>query len=218
MYLGLTQFRWIKGQRITVFSDCKPAVGALNKGGSTKSERLQNQIGKIWNWARNKKVKISGHYIKGKRNILADQLSRRNQCLLGEWSLSKTAFEWVLNLGLTPEIDLSASDWSTRLPNYCTSYKSLNTPYMEAFSVNWDQWQVIYLFPPPIMMLKVLNKLKTYKGQALLVFPDWPSAPWYLSVIKVTHKIQCIPFQDLWQGHPDCPILSSPRCWQIVIS
>ena len=216
MYLGLLAFNWEKQQKIVILSDCKPAVGALNKGGSTRSKALQAQILRIWNRVASMKLTVTAIYIKGKRNVLADQLSRKHQCLPGEWALSRNAFKWILELDHNPEIDIFATDWNNQLPNFCTHYKSSNTPYMDAFSVDWSQWKVIYAFPPPLMLLKVLDKIQQHKGKILLVFPEWPNRPWYQIIQQRASQILRIPFQDLWQGHPACPIHNLPACWLTI--
>ena len=41
----------------------------------------------------------------------------------------------------------------------------------------WDN--VCYLFPPVPLILKVLQKVKMEKVQAVLIVPMWPSALWW---------------------------------------
>ena len=216
MYMGAKSFPWVVNQHVAIFSDCKAAVGALNKGGSPKSQHLQYQIVKILELAKAKSITVSGHYIKGQRNILADQLSRKHQNLPGEWSLTTKAFEWICKLTFVPQVDLFSTDWNHKVPEYCTLYKSKQTPYMDAMSIDWNKWDKIYLFPPPILLLKVLQKLQLHTGTALLVFPDWPNRPWYQLIQQRATTILSIPFKDLWQGHPGCPTFNSPECWRHV--
>ena len=214
---GLKAFTWHRHQKIVTLCDNKAAVGAINKGGSTKSRKLQEIVKRIWKWTERRKLLLKAKYIKGKHNLLADQLSRKNEIAPGEWSLSQEAFAWICNLGYKPEIDMFSSDWNRKLPTYCTLYKSPNTQLMDALSLDWSRWKIIYLFPPPILLLKVLNRIKTHKGTSLLVFPDWPNRPWHQLITQRAKAIHKIPDTGLWQGLPDAPIKDSPKCWQRLL-
>ena len=50
---------------------------------------------------------------------------------------------------------------------------------LDAFSVDWNKWDSIYLFPPASMILKVLNFLESNKGHAVLLIRYWPNQLWY---------------------------------------
>ena len=50
---------------------------------------------------------------------------------------------------------------------------------VDAFSVDWNRWTLVYLFPPVRMILKALALLETFRGRALFVTPDWPNQTWF---------------------------------------
>ena len=146
---ALTCFPHLSNQQVMLFSDSKPVVGCLNKGGSTKSMKLNNIIQKIWYHRKTANLSLRARHVRGKHNILADTLSRRRQVHTGEWSLTPKCFKWICQLGFSPEIDLFSTDWNKQLPLYCTLHHSLLTPLQDAMSLDWNRWKVIFLFPPP---------------------------------------------------------------------
>ena len=213
---GLEAFSWQKNQRVVVLSDSRAAVGAINKGGSTRSLNLHKVVKKIWTFKRSKKIQIKMKFIRGKRNVIADQLSRRNSAAPGEWSLSKEAFQQILSMGHNPEVDLFATEWNRQLPVFCTLYKCAATDLRDALSLDWDRWKEVYLFPPPLLILQVLEKISRHHGKSLLVFPEWASRPWYQIIQARATSIVPLHNTGLWQGPPDSPMLDSPACWSAV--
>ena len=210
---GLRAFTWTKSQLIVVLSDSKSAVGAINKGGSTRSLNLHKVTKHIWKFKRIKRLQLKLKYIKGKHNIIADQLSRQGTAAPGEWSLSQEAFQRILDMGHDPKVDLFATEWNHKLPVYCTLYKCAGTELREALSLDWNQWDEVYLFPPPLLMLKVLEKISHHQGKSLLVFPAWGSRPWYQLILARAKLIVPLHNTGLWQGPPDSPTSDSPACW-----
>ena len=65
---------WIPSSEIRVLCDNKTAVSAVNKKGSPSSLFVHKYIGKLLRIAKAKEITIIARYLKGRKNILADQL------------------------------------------------------------------------------------------------------------------------------------------------
>ena len=51
-------------------------------------------------------------------NLVADQLSRSQQTLHTEWSLNPKIFRWLSQIDFQPQIDLFATKFNHKLPQY----------------------------------------------------------------------------------------------------
>ena len=70
---------------------------------------------------------------------------------------------------------------------------------MDALSLDWNQWNQIYLFPPFNLLMKVLNKLRSFKGTAALIAPYWPKSKWFPLVLELKLKVLELPSPSLSQ-------------------
>ena len=78
---------FIVGQKLGLMSDNSTVVAYLNKQGGTKSKTLCDTARKVLQLSESRFIDLRAKYIPGKRNILADALSRRNQVIGTEWTL-----------------------------------------------------------------------------------------------------------------------------------
>ena len=69
----------------------------------------------------------------------------------------------------------------------------------DALSLDLNQWKNIYMFPPFNLMVKVLNKLRTFKGTAAIVAPLWPQSNWYPLVLELKLRLVPLPSPTLRQ-------------------
>ncbi|MPC61583.1 hypothetical protein E2C01_055657 [Portunus trituberculatus] len=53
----------------------------------------------------------------------------------------------------------------------------------DAFTESYNQWEYIYLFPPPatLVMSRVVHRLQSYRGKTVLIALYWLAQPWFLS-------------------------------------
>ena len=83
---------------VGVFCDNSTAVAYLRNQGGTLSESLNGEAQAILRWAEERGVSLIPQFILGSQNTVADSLSRQNQVLFSEWTLSVLA--WRLSAGL----------------------------------------------------------------------------------------------------------------------
>ena len=104
------------------------------------------------------------------RNVLVNSLSR-NSAQQTEWSLNRRSFQEVQAVLLGLQIDQFASKENHKLPCFVTPYLHKKAVATNAMFLDWNRWGMIYLFPPVNIPMKMLNKLRDFKGRAILVAP-----------------------------------------------
>ena len=81
-----------------------------------------------------------------------------------------------------------AEGW-TYLPQGRTQLEAFVSPCpdplavaIDALSMDWEIWQVIYLFPPFQLLEIVVDRLTSFTGRGFLVAPFWPTASWFVQL------------------------------------
>ncbi|MPD03421.1 hypothetical protein E2C01_099059 [Portunus trituberculatus] len=69
----------------------------------------------------------------------------------------------------TPQVDLFASSDTAQLPLYLTYNRRTRTGGPDAFTEDWNQWDFVYLFSPPVtpVLLRVMLRLRVTTWQPL---------------------------------------------------
>jgi hypothetical protein len=99
-------------------------------------------------------------YLEGKKNCLADKLSRGQKLVrFTEWALKPSIVQHIFQIMGTPNIDLFATRANSQLPVFCSPYPDPLAWTCDALSVNWEGI-FAYAFPPPILIPKVLMKVR----------------------------------------------------------
>ena len=86
-------------------------------------------------------------------------------------------------------MDLFATEYNFKIRHYVASNLDPQVLATDALSLDWNQWNAIYLFPPVNCLLKVLHKLQTFKGRVVLVTPNWPKSNWFPPPVGVTTQV-----------------------------
>ena len=102
------------GQSFILMSDNTTVVVYLRKQGGTVSRVRCDLACKAVLWTEIHSVNLSARYILGKKNILADQLSRPDQVLPMEWFFLLRVFEAICRVFGRPHLDLFAMRTSSR--------------------------------------------------------------------------------------------------------
>jgi hypothetical protein len=50
---------------------------------------------------------------------------------------------------------------------------------VDAFAQDWRKWGNVYVFPPFGLVARVLHLVCTQRVEVTLVFPYWPTQPWF---------------------------------------
>ena len=135
-----------------------------------------------------------------RRNISfpADALSR-DRPIATEWALDTDSFQWILSLGVRPQVDLFATRENHKLPLYVSPILDKKAIGIDALRIDWNSWKTLYLFPPVKMMPQVLLKLESFAGLVVLVAPYWPNQSWFPRLQRMCESPRRFPHPVLTQ-------------------
>lgn len=180
--------------------DNTTAISYVNKMGGIRFPHLSNLAREIWQWCEKRNIYLFASYVNTKENC-ADEESRKINPDI-EWELSQSAFNLIIHQFGMPEIDLFASRTNAKCEVYVAWRQDPDAVAVDAFTLNWHL-QFFYAFPPFAIILKCLKKIIHDQATGILVFPYWPSQPWFplLKRLLVTDIIFFNPSKDLLQSH-----------------
>ena len=168
----------VQGKVVGLFCDNTTAIAYLRKQGGTLSPLLNEIAQRILRWAEKENVSLLPQFILGRKNVVADALSRPNQVLSSEWILHQDVFD-SLNKKWPVMIDLFATGLSRRCSIYFAPTWDPMAAGVDAMLQSWDYLQA-YAFPPFSMIRVTLNKVRESKGLLVtLIAPFWPSREWF---------------------------------------
>lgn len=162
--------------------DNTTAVACLNKMGSTK-EKLFELTKRIWIWCHERNIWLSVSHLPGVQNCLADRESRVFNDDT-EWALDLHIFEQICQVFGVMNIDLFASRLNYKIQPYVSWRPDPIAKAIDAFSMIWKHYYA-YMFPPFSVLGAVLQKLQQEEATAVLVFPLWPTRPWFPVVLRM---------------------------------
>ena len=142
-------------------------------------------------------IGISVQLIEGFRDEIADSLSRD-----APWNQN---VHWTGTHSNLSSPRPGSSNGSFRdcvhhqLPLYVAPKVDPLTAGTDALSLDWNQWKNIYMFPRFNLMVKVLDKLRTFKGTAAIAAPLWPQSNWYPLVLELKLRLVPLPSPTLKQ-------------------
>ena len=110
---------------------------------------------RLLSWCHPRKIVLRARHIPGHLNVIADKLSRHNQVIQTEWSLSQQVLcsKWD-----RPQIDLFATRFNHRLPKFVSPVPDPAAWAVDALSLSWGNLHV-YAFPPVSLLNQVESKL-----------------------------------------------------------
>ena len=167
----------MKNVHVLIRIDNVTAVTYLNNMGGMKSPLCNDMARHIWEWCTQRGIWISAAYIPGRLNVEADRMSRTFNDRL-EWRINKKSFQKIVHQFGTPEIDLFASRLNAQLPRYISWLPDPKAESIDAFSVDWKQFN-FYAFPPFCLVARCLQKVLNDNACGIVVVPNWPTQAWF---------------------------------------
>ena len=186
VFLALTEaLHLVKNKTILVRSDNATVISYINKQGGTHSAELCYLTWDLYQWCIQNQVLIRAAHIPGRKNTLADALSRgKCQTRMTEWTLDNTVVNLIFHQMGTPTVDLFATYQNNKLPVYCSPVPDVNALQIDALAFNWTG-MFAYAFPPPILIPRVLQKIREEKCVVILIAPMWPRQSWYPQILEM---------------------------------
>lgn len=199
-FLGLKSFiKQDTNCSILIRVDNTTAISYINRQGGIQFPHLNNLSRSIWQWCEKRNIWLHASYVNTKDNC-ADAESRKINPDT-EWELSDEAFQSIIHKFGAPDIDLFASRNNAKCNKFISWRPDPDAYTVDAFTVNW-QSDYFYAFPPFSLILKCIRKLIDDKATGILIFPYWPSQPWF-------PLLQSVLDSDIFFLNPDKHLLQS---------
>ena len=165
--------QFLAGKSILIQSDNTTAVSYMSKMGGMQSELCDKIVIDIWNFAISMGSWLHISHLPDCLNSKADLASR----VLNdetEWKLDSDVFRTICTLhSFAPTIDLFASCLNTKLKKFISFVLDPNCFHVDAFTLTWSE--ISYIFPPFILLNRVLLKLSETILQQTPLLPHPPS-------------------------------------------
>ena len=188
------------GSHIRFMIDNKTACAYITKQGGTKSIRLNTLAQRINRLAEDNNITLTATFIKGQSNVVADILSRTEEIIKTEWSVSQRTFQWICQHSPfgPPQIDLFANHLNHRTHRYISPCPDSDAWAIDALTCQWPKQMVMYAFPPTTIMEQTLQKIKQEKpGKLILIAPNWPMTTWFTTLTTMSSNRVLIPHNVL---------------------
>ena len=178
-----------KDHIVLIAMDNTTVVSYINKKGGMRSGSLCALLWRLLSWCHPRKIVLRARHIPGCLNVIADKLSRHNQVIQTEWSLSQQVFHLLCSKWGRPQIDLFATRFNHRLPKFVSPVSDLAAWAVDALSLSWGNLDV-YAFPPVSLLNQVVSKLVDQGcHRMILVASGWPNMPWFWDLVNLSRQI-----------------------------
>ena len=158
--LALQQFEHLcRDQIVLVATDNTTVVSYINKQGGMKPGSLCALLWRLLSWCHPRGIVLRARHIPGRLNVIVDKLSRHNQVIQTEWSLSQQVFTLLCSRWTQPQVDLFATRFNHKLPRFASPVPDPTAWAVDALSLQWDQLEA-YAFPPVSLIPQVISKLR----------------------------------------------------------
>lgn len=185
VFLALKVFvKEVRGKHVKVFCDNTTAVTYINEMGGTKSMACNRVCIDIWNWCLDNQAWITCSYIPGSENFLPDTASRKFNDR-HEWKLDEHIFSKLCSIFGIPNIDLFATRLNRQVSQFCSWRPDPETKYCDAFTLNWENFGLVYIFPPFSLIARCLQKLRAERARGWMIVPLWPTQPWMGTLLRL---------------------------------
>jgi hypothetical protein len=176
-------------------------------------ERLDRLAREIWLELERLDMVFVTSYVNTKDNP-ADALTRgvtnKRQILDCEVQLNPAIFTWVCEQGpFRPVIDWFASSENCQLARFYAWKADPAAEGIDAFDFNWGG-QPGYVYPPFILISRILRKIAEDKALILLIHPDWPGALWSPELRRMVRHSVLLPTSADLLRYPNRPGLRHP--------
>ena len=172
-----------------VATDNTTVVSYINKQGGMKSGSLCALLWRLLSWCHPRGIVLRARHIPGHLNVIADKLSRHNQVIQTEWSLSQEVFILLCLRWARPQVDLFATRFNHKLPQFVSPVPDPAAWAVDTPSLPWEDMDV-YAFPPVSLINQVISKvLDQGCCRMVLIALGWPNMPWFWDLVRLSVQI-----------------------------
>jgi hypothetical protein len=163
-------------------------VAAIKYGkvGVSRSLGMSMLGADYFDWRETHRLSIGFQFLAGVLNVTSDTLSRW-EMTHREWQLHPPLFREVCHLlGLTPVVDLFASRQNRQLSRFFSFEHDYEAEGTNAFNSEWGQLGTVYAYPPPVLIARLLQKLRYDNVRsAIVMVPVWIAQSWWPTMLEM---------------------------------
>ena len=220
VFYALKSFLWIlRGKHVLVLSDNTTAISYIANMGDMNSQYRDALAQTIWELAADNNFWISISHIPGRINVQSD-INSRTVSQNTEWTISHHCFQHICQvLDFFPEIDLFASMLNHKLPSYASWHADPASIAVDAFLIDWSNFNGVYIFPLFSLLSRCLTKLEDNGATGFIIGPLWPTQTWFPHMLYLlASPLVLLPPNSLFQPwnqeekHPLNPQIFSAIC------
>ena len=101
-----------------------------------------------------------------------------------------------------PSIDLFASRLNAQITSYVSWQPDPSAKFIDALSINWRQFKLLYAFPPFSLIANCLQKLDLNVILGIFVLPLWPTQPWFTRALLLPQRADLLCLPNSQTHHP----------------
>ena len=185
VWLGLLAFKDILSQsNVAIMCDNTSTIAYLKNQGGTRSQLMCDLALQVGLWAEKQGITMIPKHIPGHLNVLADSLSRENQVVKTEWSLSQSVADKLFHCWGRPHVDLFALSKNTKLPTFMSPIPETDSWKVDSLVQSWSNLYA-YAYPPTSLIRASLNKIVRDKAELILIAPLWPNQEWFPDLLSL---------------------------------
>ena len=169
---------------VQIKTDNRTACAYINNMGGCHSVQCNELAKKMWQWCIDRNLWISAVHIPGIDNTEADQESRKFTHDT-EWMLDTEVFEQISQIFGKPDCDIFASRLNTKLQRFVSWKPDPEAEHTDAFSFDWHDYGLLYMFPPFSLIPRVLRKIEEDQAEAILIAPLWTTQYWFPGLMRL---------------------------------
>ena len=173
----------LKGQCLMICTDNTSVMSYINCQGGTVSIQLCRLAVRLLLLADSWGIRLRARHIAGKKNVLADYLSRGHLTIPTEWTLNRGVFRDLCQRWGTPRVDLFAENQNAQLVSYMSPVPDPSALGVDAMTQSWNLG-LCYAFPPKGLIKEILSKIlrAEYQVELVLIAPRVPLANWWVGL------------------------------------
>ena len=162
-------------------------------------------------------ISLTFKHLAGEANVVADELSRRASSHV-DWQLDRQVFQQLRKtFELFPVVDLFASARNAQTRSFYSYNFDHRARGCDAFQQNWSNLGVLYAYPPPILLGKVLQKLiANCCRHSLVVLPLWMAQSWFPTMISMMMAPPVLLPNQWWLVTDQLGVPAWPMRWPLL--
>ena len=219
------EFRLQLQHRVTTAHiDNTTVVAYLKKEGGTRSWPLTLLTRQVLSWLDAHDITLRPVHIAGVLNVQADSLSRALVAQTNEWSISLAEFRRITHLLGTPYMDLMATGENRVVDRFISPCPHPEAWAVDCLKADWPKYSLLYLFPPPCLVTKVIHKIRTQEEvHLILIASTSPLRPYHPDLLELATGPPtpiCRTIGSLWQivpGLPGIQLHKRPELFQLGV-